>query len=117
MCRAVCFMCSAVCLYATPTANLQSGVQIGKATCSCARVGFRKHLVFSMKYKPQAPAEFVVARGVAARIQQFVLLYPDQRPKQKKDRSAPKLCAPNKFFPKIIRKMLGLDNLAKKKLG
>ena len=49
-------MCRAVCLCAEPTANLQSCVQICKATCSCARAGFHKHLVFSTKYKPEAPA-------------------------------------------------------------
>src|ERR1051326_6926898 len=99
MCSAVCLyaapfvymqrrllICSAVCLYATPTANLQSGVQICKATCSCARVGFRKYVVFSMTHKSQAPDEFVVARRVAARIQQFVLLYPASGPGRERDR-------------------------------
>src|SRR5438046_2835923 len=53
---ALCTWASISCICAGPFAYVQSRLQICKATCSCARAGFHKHLVFSTKYKPEAPA-------------------------------------------------------------
>src|SRR5215813_1552211 len=96
-------VCSGVCLYAAPTADLQSGVQIGKATCSCARVGFRKHVVFSMKYKPQARLSSLLLDELPPGFSSSSSCIRTKRPSEKKDRSAPKLRAPNRVFPKTIR--------------
>ena len=116
MCSAVClyaapfvymqrrlFICSAVCLYAAPAANLQSGVQICKATCSCARVGFRKHVVFSMTHKSQAPDEFIVARRVAARISVRPALSGPAAQGEKRTAAHRSCALQTKLFPKMIR--------------
>jgi hypothetical protein len=52
-----------------------------------------------MKYKPQAPAEFVVARRIAARIQQFVLLSPAQRPRGEKGPQRAEVVRSKQTFP------------------
>ena len=121
-CRAIClcaetfaymqsrlFMCSGVCLYAAPTADLQSGVHIGKATCSCARVGFRRHVVFSMKYKPQARLSSLLLDKLPPGFSSSSSCIRPSGPARKRTAARqscgiqqPERLPPNRVFPKTI---------------
>src|SRR5262249_50202843 len=110
-------VCSGVCLYAAPTANLQSGVQICKATCSCARVGFRKHVVFSMKYKPQARLSSLLLDELPPGLSSSSSCIRPSGPARKRTAARRSCALQTEFSPKQFAKMLGVDDLGKEKAG